>query len=199
VKPEPPRRDSATVGRRMSIADWHGLEDRVTDLETWAGPGQIHALAEGQQAIRADIAKLQITVDRHGKVLTRLTRQVSGLETKVANLDTRLGSLETKVANLDTRLASLETKVANLDTRLASLETKVANLDTRLGSLETKVANLDTRLGSLETKVANLDTRLASLETKVANLEADFGVLKQDMVEVKGMLVEVLRRLPSPN
>jgi hypothetical protein len=28
-------------------------------LETWAGPGQVEALAEGQRAIRADLAKLR--------------------------------------------------------------------------------------------------------------------------------------------
>lgn len=32
---------------------------RVNNLETWAGPGQAVALAEGQRQIRADLAKMQ--------------------------------------------------------------------------------------------------------------------------------------------
>lgn len=78
----------------MSI-DWgHGLEDRVTQLETWSGPGQIEALIEGQRAIRADLTKLQVTVDRHGRQLTRLTRDVSGLKTDVATLKTEVDGLK---------------------------------------------------------------------------------------------------------
>ena len=32
---------------------------RMNNLETWAGPGQAAALAEGQRQIRADLAKMQ--------------------------------------------------------------------------------------------------------------------------------------------
>jgi hypothetical protein len=31
----------------------------MNNLETWAGPGQAAALAEGQRQIRADLAKMQ--------------------------------------------------------------------------------------------------------------------------------------------
>ena len=44
----------ATIEERIGT-----LEMRVNNLETWAGPGQAVALAEGQRQIRADLAKMQ--------------------------------------------------------------------------------------------------------------------------------------------
>jgi chromosome segregation ATPase len=49
----------ATVAARVT-----SVEARVEKLETWAGPGQVEALATGQRAIRADIAKLQADVSK---------------------------------------------------------------------------------------------------------------------------------------
>ncbi len=46
--------DMATIEERIGT-----LEMRVNNLETWAGPGQAVALAEGQRQIRADLAKMQ--------------------------------------------------------------------------------------------------------------------------------------------
>jgi hypothetical protein len=45
------------------------LEVRVDNLETWAGPGQAQALAEGQRELRAELAKVQQTQDRHTRML----------------------------------------------------------------------------------------------------------------------------------
>jgi hypothetical protein len=44
----------ATIEERIGT-----LEMRVNNLETWAGPGQAAALAEGQRQIRADLARMQ--------------------------------------------------------------------------------------------------------------------------------------------
>jgi hypothetical protein len=44
----------ATIDERIGT-----LEMRVNNLETWAGPGQAVALAEGQRQIRAELAKMQ--------------------------------------------------------------------------------------------------------------------------------------------
>jgi septal ring factor EnvC (AmiA/AmiB activator) len=103
----------------MSIADWvRGLEGRVDRLETWAGPGQIEALVEGQRAIRADVAKLQTTVDKHGRMLARLTRDVSGLKTDVASLKTDVASLKTDVAVLKEDMVEVKGTLAEILRRL---------------------------------------------------------------------------------
>jgi seryl-tRNA synthetase len=94
--------------RHVSITDWvQGLEDRVRRLETWAGPGQIEALVEGQRAIRADIAKLQATVDRHERMLVSLTRDVAGLKTDVAALNQDMDEVKETLREILRRLPDL--------------------------------------------------------------------------------------------
>jgi septal ring factor EnvC (AmiA/AmiB activator) len=88
----------------MSIARWADLEDRVQKLETWAGPGQIQALIDGQQAIRADLAKVHKTLDRHDRVLTRLCKDVGTLKTDVATLKTDVATLKVGMAELLRRI-----------------------------------------------------------------------------------------------
>jgi septal ring factor EnvC (AmiA/AmiB activator) len=117
----------------MSVADWvHGLEDRVDRLETWAGPGQIQVLIEGQRAIRADVAKLQTTVDKHGRMLARLTRDVAGLKTDVAVLKTDVAVLKTDVAGLKTDVAVLKTDVAVLKKDMVEVKGTLAEILRRL-------------------------------------------------------------------
>jgi septal ring factor EnvC (AmiA/AmiB activator) len=117
----------------MSIADWvHGLEGRVSNLETWAGPGQIDVLIEGQQAIRADVARLQTTVDKHGRMLARLTRNVSGLKAEVAGLKTDVAVLKTDVAGLKADVAVLKADVAVLKGDMVEVKGTLAEILRRL-------------------------------------------------------------------
>ena len=175
VKPGSRQRDSATVGGHVSVTGWlQGLEDRVERLETWAGPGQIEALAEGQQAIRADIAKLQVTVNRHEKLLVRIARDVGTLK----------GDVGTLKGDVDT------------------LKTDVGTLKTDVGTLKADVDTLKGDVAVLKTDVAVLKTDVDTLKGDVAVLKTDVAGLKQDMGEVKETLREILRRLPehpSPN
>ncbi len=92
----------------MSIADRvRALEGKVERLETWAGPGQIEALVEGQRNLRADIAKLQLTADRHGKMPARLTRDVPGLQADVAGLKTDVAALKQDMAEVKGTLSEI--------------------------------------------------------------------------------------------
>ena len=99
----------------MSIARWGELEARVQKLETWAGPGQIQALVDGQVAIRADLAKFQLavradlakvhkTLDRHDRFLARLAKDVGTLESDVATLKTDVATLKAGMAELLRRI-----------------------------------------------------------------------------------------------
>jgi septal ring factor EnvC (AmiA/AmiB activator) len=83
------------------------LEVHVDNLETWAGPGQVQALAEGQRELRADLAKVQQTQDRHTRMLADLISDVSGVKTDVASLKTDVASLKTDVASLKTDVAEI--------------------------------------------------------------------------------------------
>jgi peptidoglycan hydrolase CwlO-like protein len=106
----------------LSIAEWvQRLEGRVGNLETWAGPGQVAVLIEGQREIRADIAKLQDTADKHGKMLTRLVRRVSGLEADVAPLKADVATLKADVATLKADVATLKQDMTDVKGTLAEI------------------------------------------------------------------------------
>jgi chromosome segregation ATPase len=94
------------------------LEVRVDNLETWAGPGQAQALAEGQRELRAELAKVQQTQDRHTRMLADLISDVSGLKTDVADLKTDVAGLKTDVAQLKTDVAELKSGMAEILRRL---------------------------------------------------------------------------------
>jgi septal ring factor EnvC (AmiA/AmiB activator) len=94
------------------------LEVRVDSLETWAGPGQAQALAEGQRELRADLAKVQRTQDRHTRMLADLISDVSGLKTDVASLKTDVAELKTDVAELKTDVAGLKSGMTEILRRL---------------------------------------------------------------------------------
>ena len=86
--------DVVTVAGMATAEDRVGLlEMRVKTLETWAGPGQTEALAEGQRAIRADLArlradllKIQKSQDRHSRLLGRLTSDVDELRSDMTEV-----------------------------------------------------------------------------------------------------------------
>jgi septal ring factor EnvC (AmiA/AmiB activator) len=83
------------------------LEVRVGHLETWAGPGQVAALAEGTRELRADLARVRQTQDRHTRMLADLTADVSELKTDVATLKTDVATLKTDMAEVKTTLAEV--------------------------------------------------------------------------------------------
>jgi chromosome segregation ATPase len=90
------------------------LEVRVGNLETWAGPGQAEALAEGQRALRADVAKVRQTQDRHTRMLADLTADVSELKTRVSGLETDVAGLKSDVATLKSDVATLKSDMAEV-------------------------------------------------------------------------------------
>jgi uncharacterized protein involved in exopolysaccharide biosynthesis len=75
----------ATIEERIGT-----LEMRVNNLETWAGPGQAVALAEGQRQIRADLAKMQ----------AEFKAEFATLKTDVATLKTDVATLKTDMAEV---------------------------------------------------------------------------------------------------
>ena len=88
----------------MGIAQWGELEERVRKLETWAGPGQIQALIDGQRAIRDDLAKVHRTLERHDRILTRLQKNFGTVQADVGTHKTDVGTLKTGMAELLRRI-----------------------------------------------------------------------------------------------
>ena len=114
--------DVTTVARMATTAERVSkLEVRVDVLETWAGPGQTGALADGQRKIRADLAKIVRTQDRHGRLLGQLTSDVDVLKTDVDVLKTDVAGLKTDVAQLKTDVAELRSDMAGVKATLGEI------------------------------------------------------------------------------
>jgi septal ring factor EnvC (AmiA/AmiB activator) len=83
------------------------LEVRVGNLETWAGPGQGEASADGLRAVRSDLAQVRQTQNRHTRMLADLTADVSELKSDVATLKTDVATLKTDMTEVKTTLAEV--------------------------------------------------------------------------------------------
>jgi len=118
------------------------LEVSVGRLETWAGPGQAEALAQGQRYMRADLARIRTTQDRHTRMIADLTSDVAGLKTDVAELKTDVAELKTDVAELKTDVAELKTDVAELKTDVAELKTDVAEIRADMAGLRSDMTSM---------------------------------------------------------
>ncbi len=101
--------DEVITVARMATTDERvrKLEVRVDVLETWAGPGQTGALADGQRKIRADLAKIHKTQDRHGRLLGQLVSDVDILKTDVAGLKTDVAELRSDMAGVKATLGEI--------------------------------------------------------------------------------------------
>jgi len=97
------------------------LEDEVQQLQTWAGPGQVQALLDGQRELRSDMAKLQATVDRHERLLVGLKSAVSGFKSDVTTLKDDVTTLKDDVADLKDDVAGIKGDVADLKVAVAEI------------------------------------------------------------------------------
>jgi chromosome segregation ATPase len=94
------------------------LEMRVGNLETWAGPGQAEVLADGMREVRADLARVRQTQDRHTRMLADLTADISELKTRVSGVETDVATLKTDVATLKADMAEVKGTLSEILRRL---------------------------------------------------------------------------------
>ena len=102
--------DMATIEERIGT-----LEMRMNNLETWAGPGQAAALAEGQRQIRADLAKMQAGL---AKMQADLAKMQAEFKAEFATLKTDVVTLKTDVVTLKTDMAEVKGTLREILRRL---------------------------------------------------------------------------------
>jgi hypothetical protein len=78
---------------------------RISELETWAGPGQAEAFATGLRAVRADLAVVRRVQSQHTVMLHGLTSDVTGLKGDVVVLKADVAGLKGDVAVLKSDVA----------------------------------------------------------------------------------------------
>jgi hypothetical protein len=69
------------------------LDTRVDTLETWAGPGQVEALIQGQRDLRRQLSQVQRVQERHTRMISGLMLDVAGLRADVAEASDSLREL----------------------------------------------------------------------------------------------------------
>jgi chromosome segregation ATPase len=94
------------------------LEDEVQHLKTWAGPGQIQALVEGQQGIRADVAKVNNRLDRHERILTKISKTLDQHTEQLARHEGRFSRLEERLTGIEGLVAAQGEMLAELLRRI---------------------------------------------------------------------------------
>ena len=123
----------------------------------------------------------------------KITEALSGINTTVTGLSTKVGTLETSVASLDDAINNntngLATKVGTLETSVGSLDDAINNnttgLTTKVGVLDNAINNttdgLATKVGVLETSVGTLNSAVNDatngLSPRVEALETSVGTL----------------------
>lgn len=83
------------------------LEMRISELETWAGPGQAEAFATGLRAVRAELAVMRRVQNQHTAMLNGLTADVAVLKADVAELKADVAELKAGFADMKVTLSEI--------------------------------------------------------------------------------------------
>ncbi|MDH7578275.1 MAG: hypothetical protein QHH75_10770 [Bacillota bacterium] len=103
------------------------------------------------------------------KQLQVLTEGQSRLESRLDNVDSRLGQVEVRLDNVDSRLGQVESHLENVDSRLGQVESHLENVDSRLGRVEVRLDNVETRLENVDSRLENVEKGQLKIETRLEN------------------------------
>jgi archaellum component FlaC len=110
----------------MSVAEQlQRLEADVTHLKTWAGPGQVEALLDGQRELREDMGKVKAKLDRHERILGTLKKDVGGLKKDVGGLKKDVGGLKEDVGGLKAEFAEFKADMSDFKAEMLDFKAVV--------------------------------------------------------------------------
>ena len=96
---------------------------------------------------------------------------------------------------ISTMMAGIETKVADLDTKMAHTSTEMKKINTELNKMDTKLANNNTEIKNMNTNIANMGTKMAQTETEIkninGNMEARFEAVNNEVIGMRMSLNEM--------
>ena len=96
---------------------------------------------------------------------------------------------------ISTMMAGIETKVADLDTKMAHTSTEMKKINTELNKMDTKLANNNTEIKNMNTNIANMGTKIAQTETEIkninGNMEARFEAVNNEVIGMRMSLNEM--------
>ena len=98
------------------------------------------------------------------KYFTQESYDIDELERKVNENTQNISDLDSRTSNIESRLAIDEADIDSLQSTVASIASTVSNHETRLNTDEAEIASIATRITSLQSTVNNHETRITSLE-----------------------------------
>ena len=108
-----------------------------------------------------------------------ISTMMTGMKTKVKDLDTKMGLTDTKLNNLDTKLANIDV-TEKLNKMEANINTKIANTDTKLETLNTKMANMQANVGARFEAVNN---EMREIRMSLNEMKYGFDHLKEAVLK----------------
>ena len=91
----------------------------------------------------------------------------------------------------------VNTRLDNMDERLGNVETKVDNMDERLENVETKVDNMDGRLGNVEVGVKEVRYDNKIIKEEVMRINEKLDVIQNsnlaNILRKQNQIIEELR------
>jgi cell division protein FtsB len=125
------------------------LEVRISELETWAGPGQAEVFANGLRAVRAELAVMRRVQSQHSVMLRGLTADVAVLQSDVGVLKADVAVLKADVAELKADVSELKADVAELKADVAELKADVSELKADVSELKGGFADMKMMLSEI--------------------------------------------------
>ena len=103
-------------------------------------------------------------------------------------ISTAMAGMETKVADLNTKVPLNDTKLNDLGTKMNKVDSKIHNMDTKFNNMDTKINNMNTKMVHTDTKLENMNTNMVNFQV---NMEAQFKAVNNEVREIRVSLNEI--------
>jgi archaellum component FlaC len=114
----------------------------------------------------------------------------------MAMIESRLNRLEHLAHNTRYDREILRGKVGAVGTAVDMTREAVQTVDRKIDLVHEQVQGLEVKVDGLDVRIDGLDVKVDALGTKVDALDVKFDGLRDELSEQRGMLEQILRRLP---
>lgn len=146
-------------------------EDGVGELRTFRSTDSI-VFSNDTNTISAAVR--QSFID---SILDPINNDISGLESRIAQLETALVALTTRVTQAEDKITTLETQYVDLYEKYNLQQTQLNNIQDNINILDTRLTQTIDRLTTAEDTIANHGQRILALEQLITEISTAGGIL----------------------
>ena len=121
-------------------------------------------------------------------LVTRISMQANGIQSKIVVLDQNLQTTQQTIAFIQSDVDDLSTDVLNLQADLATVQSGLGDANADLAQLNSDIASIQiaiSNLATLESDVDTLQTNVSTLQTNVSSLQTGQSNLSNEVSEIK--------------